>query len=119
VQGVSSREADEALMLAKWSVENARIMDVILHSDIVYEKSPPEVTQLASVIAKAGASVVIGTFLGYEVADGNYPLMFITIPTGIIVIGAALGVSRGLENGLNKYIENLFKTKGKNGKKKK
>ena len=119
VQGVRSREADEALMLAKWSVENARIMDVILHSDIVYEKSPPEVTQLASVIAKAGASVVIGTFLGYEVADGNYRLMFITIPTGIIVIGAALGVSRGLENGLNKYIENLFKTKGKNGKKKK
>jgi hypothetical protein len=119
VQGIRSPEADVPLASAKWSVANGRIVDLVLHSDIVYEDSPPEVMKLFSAIAKAGASVVIGTFLGYEVADENYPLMFITIPTGIIVIGATLGVSRGLENGLNKYIENLFKTKDKNGKKKK
>ena len=69
-------------------------------------------------IAKAGAPVVIGTFLGYEVADGSYPLMFITIPVGIIVIGSAIGISRGLENGLNKFVEGLFKNKGRKKAKK-
>lgn len=113
VQSVRSSEVDEALTSGDWKIANEQIVKFVVNSDILYENSPAEWTHLLSLVAKAGASVTIGTFLGFGVADGNYPLMFLTIPTGIIVIGAAIGVSRGLENGLNKYVENFFKTKGK------
>jgi hypothetical protein len=39
--------------------------------------------------------------------------MFLTMPAGIIVIGSSIGISRGLENGLNKWVEGLFKKKRK------
>jgi hypothetical protein len=91
---------------------NPAVVDFLWNAEIVYESSPPQLLPLRE-IAKGGPAVVIGTFLGFNVADGYYPLMFITIPVGIVVIGSAIGISRGLENGLNKFFQGLFKKPGK------
>ena len=111
-----SPAANVAILKREWRVANPAITDALLNTQVIYESSPPQLLPLRE-IAKGGAAVVIGTFIGYGVADGNYPLMFSTIPAGIIVIGSAIGISRGLENGLNKFIENLFKKQDKKGKK--
>ena len=117
VQNVRTENAQDILndVLATkggYRVANPGVVEFLLRSDIVLEGSPPFPLPMVK-IAKGGAAVVIGTFLGWGFADGNYPLMFVTIPTGIIVIGSAIGISKGLENGLNKWIEGLFKKKGK------
>lgn len=117
IQNVRSAGAEGAILKGEWNVINPVITTAVLNAQIVYESSPPQLLPVRE-IAKAGAPVVIGTFLGYEVADGSYPLMFITIPVGIIVIGSAIGISRGLENGLNKFVEGLFKNKGRRKAKK-
>jgi hypothetical protein len=41
------------------------------------------------------------------------PLLFITVPGGIMIAGAAIGVSRGLMNGLNTVIEKAITKLGK------
>jgi len=112
VQNVRSERAQDILneVLAKggYRVANPGVVEFLLKTDIVLEGSPPFPLPMVK-IAKGGAAVVIGTFLGWGIADGNYPLMFVTIPAGIVVIGSAIGISKGLENGLNKWIEGLFK----------
>jgi hypothetical protein len=108
IQNVQGQVATDAIQKGDWKVENPGIVEFLRNADIVYENSPPLSLPLRE-IAKAGAPVVIGTFLGYNVADGNYLLMYVTIPGGIMVIGSAIGISRALENGLNKFIERLFK----------
>ncbi len=116
VQNIRSETAQNILQnaLAKhdYRVANQGVVQFLYDAEIVLDGSPPFPFPLSK-IAKGSAAVVIGTFLGWGVADGNYPLMFVTIPAGIILIGSAIGVSRGLENGLNKWIEDLFKKKRK------
>lgn len=116
IQNVPSPFANDVLLKGEWSVVNREVVLSVLNSEIVSEGSPLEWLPIEKL--KASAAVVIGTFIGYGVADGNYPLMFITIPAGIVVIGSAIGVSRGLENGLNQYIQGLFRKNGKKGKSK-
>jgi hypothetical protein len=49
----------------------------------------------------------LGFYIGIVVA-GNSPLLFITVPAGIIICGAASGIARGLEEGLRSRIKGLM-----------
>jgi hypothetical protein len=108
VQGTVQRQFAERIYAD--TIINRHIVDFIKSAGVVIEQSPPEAIPFASLLRKA-SSVTIGTMMGAAVALDNPPLMFITIPAGIIVVGSAMGVSKGLERGLAKKIERLMKRK--------
>jgi hypothetical protein len=88
-------------------VYNESIIELLLYQDIIVEQSPPEAVPLMNVIMH-GTNISIGSYLGYAISGGDIPLMFITVPAGVIVMGAAIGISNGLKNGLQKTIEGVF-----------
>jgi hypothetical protein len=111
VQGSERRDFQERLYSA--NIVNRPIVDYLKYEfPIVVEQSPPLTITLAQLLKNA-SSTTIGTLLGVAAAGENYPLMFITVPAGIIVVGSAYGVSKGLEAGLAKRIEKLMKWKPK------
>lgn len=112
IQNVPSERADELLStFHARRLYNYEIANSVLDADIVYENSPPIAKQLRKLLQKTPGAA-IGTFLGYQVVPtGCEPLMFFTVPLGIIVIGSATGVATALHNGLNKWVEGKFKGK--------
>ena len=108
VQGTEQRQFAERIYAD--AIVNRHIVDFVKNAGVVIEQSPPVAIPFASLLRKA-SSVTIGTMMGAAVAIDNPPLMFITIPAGIIVVGSAMGVSKGLERGLAKKIERLMKRK--------
>jgi hypothetical protein len=70
IQSIPSSAAEYAILKQDWRVANKDIVNFILGSDIVYEASPPDLLPIIK-LAKGGSAVAVGTFLGYEVADGN------------------------------------------------
>lgn len=73
----------------------------IAYAPIVpFEQSPLEAKSLAEVLATAGPGV--GAVVGYLATDR--PLILIVAPAGIIIVGAALGIARALEEGLRQRL---------------
>jgi hypothetical protein len=93
-------------------IENPGIVEYVLNAEVVIERSPPTVELLKN-LARSSPSVAIGSYIGVGSAHGSYPLMMITVPLGIIVVGSAIGVSQGLRRGLNKSIERAVKRIGR------
>jgi hypothetical protein len=92
VQGSERRGFQERLYDAR--IMNKPIIDYLKYEfPIVVEQSPPLTITLAQLLMSA-SSTTIGTRLGVAAAGENYPLMFITVPAGIIVVGSAFGVSK-------------------------
>ncbi|MGJ5121712.1 hypothetical protein [Bradyrhizobium oligotrophicum] len=86
------------------------LAELLYEESVVVERSPPQAIPAKELIMQAGkrgGAIVVGTFVGWSVAPESY-LAFLSIPLGILVVGSAIGVSRGLENGLQAYVENLF-----------
>ncbi len=96
--------------LREGGTTNESVSDFAFNGDIVIEHSPPDLTTIAKAIRQS-PTILLGTYTGIGIAGENYPLMLVTIPAGIIVFGAAVGVSKGLQNGLNKSIETWIKKK--------
>jgi hypothetical protein len=72
---------------------------------IVIERSPPVSEPLFGLLHKA-TFASIGTFMGLAITPGEAPLlMLVTVPLGCIIMGSAMGVSRGLSVGLAKRVE--------------
>ena len=103
------REPRDALIIRK-SMEFAPYLDFFNSSTVVVEQSPPTGLEW-QLMVKSASSVTIGTYIGLAVAPSGSPLLLLTVPAGIIAVGTAVGISRGLENGLNKTIERLLKNK--------
>jgi hypothetical protein len=83
------------------------LAEEIWRGDVVYEQSPPKTAKLSALI-KGSSAAAIGAFIGAEVAGPDYPLLFATVPAGIIIVGSAFGISRGLETGLAEAVSRLF-----------
>jgi hypothetical protein len=67
---------------------------------VPFEASTPDLTAIASIVAKAaGAGYAVGAVVGV-VASGPTPLILVTVPAGMIICGAAAGVAKALEEGL-------------------
>lgn len=75
---------------------------------IPFEESPFDAHALASIVA-TGSGTAIGAIVGY-LAVGTMipPLLFVTVPLGMIICGAAAGVAKSLEEGLRSRILKLL-----------
>jgi hypothetical protein len=93
------------------SMKNADIVDYIIKQPIVIERSPPFHISLKGLLTSTNLPVWIGTYMGWNVAPDHSPLLFITIPGGIIVITSATKLADALGAGLSKSVKRLFKTK--------
>lgn len=70
------------------------------------ERSPLEGLSLDQIVQTGGTGV--GAYIGIVVA-GATPLLFITVPAGMIICGAAAGVGMGLFKGLSDRISQLIR----------
>lgn len=70
-----------------------------------FERSPLAAISLSE-LAKAGG-VGIGAYMGFVVA-GTSPLIFISVPAGMIICGAAAGIAMGLQAGLKERLMRLI-----------
>jgi hypothetical protein len=77
---------------------------------IPFEQSPLDSLSLDQ-IAKA-SGVTIGAYIGFVVA-GPTPLLFLTVPAGMIICGAAAGIGAGLQTGLRQRLSSLISRAGK------
>lgn len=82
--------------------------ELVIFSPVVpFEYSPLALDSIGSVITKA-SGVGLGAYAGFTVA-GNSPMLFITVPAGMIIFGAAAGVANALEQGLRLRLTKLIK----------
>jgi len=93
------------------SMKNADIVDYVINQPIVIERSPPFHISLKGLLTSTNLPVWIGTYMGWNVAPDHSPLLFITIPGGIIVITSATKLADALGAGLSKSVKRLFKAK--------
>lgn len=95
---------------SKYLRENVRNRDEVrflFEANIVVEESPPHWEIFKTLVTKS-PGVAIGTYAGIELAGSNPELMIVTIPMGIMAVSSAIGISKALERGLNKKVEQLL-----------
>jgi hypothetical protein len=83
-----------------------REIEAILNCEIVIERSPAFVISFKELL-KAKSTVMMGAFVG--VASAQYPILLLSVPAGIILVGAAKGVSRALETGLPSVLKKYMR----------
>jgi hypothetical protein len=81
---------------------------------IPVQSSPLDLQSLASVLT-TGSGVAIGAWAGV-VASGGTPLILITVPVGMIIGGAAAGVGRALEAGLEEKLRTWIRRRRRSWK---
>ncbi|HEY2912623.1 MAG TPA: hypothetical protein VGK21_04640 [Candidatus Angelobacter sp.] len=69
---------------------------------IPFQESPLDLHSIKDIVAK-GTGTAIGAYVGF-VAAGSHPLVLIVVPAGIIVCGAAFGIAKALEQGLQERL---------------
>jgi hypothetical protein len=74
---------------------------------VPFEESPLIGSSLGAIFA-TGSAVGTGTAIGFIVAGGPTPLLALTVPAGIIICGAAVGVAEGLQAGLRHRLTRLI-----------
>ena len=77
---------------------------------IVIEQSPPELASLASLL-KQGGGVAVGAFVGLHAASG--PMLLVTVPAGMLIVGAAAGIGSALEAGLRDLLLKFMQGEGR------
>jgi hypothetical protein len=83
---------------------NSAAVNQILATEVITERSPPDATPFRELLKKSG-HVAIGSFIGYNAARDRPWVMLLSIPGGIIIAGAAVGISKGLLSGLQRAVE--------------
>jgi hypothetical protein len=83
-------------------------MDTITETPIPVESSPLAGETLQQILSRGGA-VGVGTMVAFHVFGATSPLLILAVPGNIILIGAAIGLAKGLENGLAQKIYSLIK----------
>jgi hypothetical protein len=74
---------------------------------VPFEESPLDLTSIATLIKQA-TGVGLGAYVGFLVAGGPTPLLFLTVPAGMLIVGTAAGVAKALEVGLNYRLLRLM-----------
>lgn len=81
--------------------------DSIEENAIVVQNSPPVLTSLKDLLASSNG-VAIGGFIGGAASLENLPLMLLTVPLGMVVVSASVGVSQALQHGLRERTAALI-----------
>jgi hypothetical protein len=79
----------------------------VIDGGFVIERSPPEMLSFSALIAKV-SPVAFGVYVGWITDSIDRPLLIVSIPAGIVLMGAAAGVARGLNDGLHIRISDLI-----------
>jgi len=85
-------------------IRNTHIISALSKESIVVEYSPPS-TILISALLEKSTHVAIGYYIGSSIAGANHWLLLMSVPSAIVVVGAAVGVSDGLVRGLTRAVE--------------
>jgi hypothetical protein len=97
--------------LQAFAVDHSELLafaEYVSYADIVpFESSPLSPDSLGKILT-AGSGAGIGAGVAIMVAGGPTPLLFVTVPAGMIVCGAAMGVSEALQKGLRYRILKLM-----------
>jgi hypothetical protein len=78
---------------------------------VPFEHSPLGGEALGNLLA-SGSGAGIGAGIGFIVAGGPTPLLFVTVPAGMIICGSAKGIADGLGEGLRYRVRRLMGLKG-------
>ena len=83
--------------------------EAVWQNSVIVQRSPPADIPFKELVKGAG-SASIGTFLGIHALppEASPLLMFVSVPFGIMVVGTAIGLAKGFENGLQKFITAKF-----------
>jgi hypothetical protein len=92
--------SDVALLLGEDSFKFAEEISQL--SFIPFEQSPIELASFSKLFSEVGA-VGLGAYAGWVVA-GPTPLLFLTVPAGMVLFGAAAGFATGCEKGLKERV---------------
>lgn len=92
------------------SVLNSNIVGSLLETEIAIKRSPIAGIGFASVL-RGASNVAIGPYLSMQAAGEATSLMFVTVPSGILVVCSAAGIGKALEKGLNRQISAIFEGK--------
>jgi hypothetical protein len=84
-------------------IVNPELVDEVFHGDVIVERSPPDAIPLHGLIGQ-NAWIAVGSWVGFH-AGGDGWIMLISIPGGVILMGAAIGIARGLMAGLGRAVE--------------
>jgi hypothetical protein len=84
-------------------ISNPGLVDELLNELIVIERSPAESLPLRSVLG-GNAFIAVGTWVGFHSGADGW-VLFVSVPGGVILMGAAIGISRGLMSGLHRAVE--------------
>jgi hypothetical protein len=74
---------------------------------IVVEQSPPTLFTLKQLLSTSNG-VAIGGFIGGAAAVDHIPLMLVTVPAGMLIVSASVGVSQALQHGLRHRLTALI-----------
>ncbi len=112
IDGVHDDRIDNLNQLV---VENAGVysfaVKVANRPLIPFERSPLTSEALADILKNSGMTV--GAALGFYAGVGDPLLLFILVPAGIIICGAAKGIADALQEGLRDKILKSLKSKRK------
>ncbi len=82
--------------------------EYVTYANVVpVEHSPLSLDSLGNLLAsRSGAAAGVG--VGIMVAGGPTPLLLVTVPLGMIIVGSAKGIADGLEDGFRYRIRRLM-----------
>jgi hypothetical protein len=82
--------------------------EYVTYANIIpVEHSPLGADSLGSILA-SGSGAGIGAAVGVMVAGGPTPLLFVTVPLGMILCGSAKGIGEGLGEGFRHKIRKIM-----------
>jgi hypothetical protein len=88
-------------------VLNQSTVNSILNTDFVVEQSPPEWLTLSNIL-KEGAKGSTVALAVYVALSGDM-LLFITLPSALLIVGAAKGMSKWLEQNVPKLMSHALR----------
>jgi hypothetical protein len=100
------QEPPEWNLPAQENVLNGSTIDTVMNEGFVIEESPVDLETLTNLLksgAKGGATVALSVY----VAVSGDVMLFITLPSALLVMGAAKGMSKWLEQNVPKMMTKL------------
>ena len=94
--------------LESFRILNEPMVYEVMRSEIVIEQSPPDWETLANILRtgiKGGGAVLVSLAVGLK----GDPLLFITVPSAMLLIGAAKRTSKWLEQNIPKMLTKATK----------
>jgi hypothetical protein len=90
------------------SPDDSKFAELICFDTVIpFENSPLGAESLAKLVTNASGPA-IGAFVAFVIC-GSTPLLFVAVPAGMIICGAAKGVATALEEGLKKKLVSWLK----------